>query len=1594
MLYKNLLNNKEIDVRSKAGVVSACLLSATSAAFANPTGGQVTSGSATIDYGSTTTITQSTNKAIINWEGFSIGPDEVTQFKQPSSSSVTLNRVVGSDLSHLQGRLSANGQIILVNPNGIVFGPNAVVDVAGLVASTANISDQDFLAGNLNFVDAPDGSAVINYGEISVRDAGMAVLVAPTVENYGVINANMGSVVLHSGKQFTVDLYGDGLITFDADVLVEKGYVSNSGEIHANGGTVMMSVAAADEVLESLINMDGYIEATTVANQRGEVLVLGNENSHIKIAGEINASGNDIGEVGGVIQASADYVQLLHTASLDVSGDTGGGQVHIGSDAQLGQSETLRTADYVYMADGANINADALVAGDGGEVLLWANNYTWFYGDISARGGMLSGDGGLVETSGYLYLDVAGGMVDAGATYGSAGNWLLDPINITITDSDATAAGTFSGNDSLFTFTPTASGAQISATTLSNTLAGGTDVTITTTGTLDPDQEGNVTFTNSTTPVAWGTSNTFSVYAHNNIIFSVGSNDAINAAGDGATGTGKTVLRVDYDGDGNGAFIFSGTANIVHANGDVDLIYNPTNFGVIDNFSSHVSREGEVATGLMREFMLIQNLKNLDNLEATDPENRSFQYLAANSGLWSMNFALAKDLNEGGATFNLANPIGSFPAAPFSGIFDGQGHTIYNVRYANEVGAAYVGLFGFVIGGIRDINLDNVVVTTNGQGAGILLGVIADGTLIGGSSVPGAGIYGDITVSNSSVVSTYTASTALVGGIMGGAGGVPINASLVGNNNIVTAAHNTVGGLIGILNFGATLDGSLTSNAVVTGVDYVAGLIAGLDTATLASTLTMLTTGGSVTGEDYVGGLIASLPAAGANGANNFAVSTDMVNNADVTATGNYVGGIIGQWGEATKTTFNQDITNNGDVVADNATITGVGGITALLNGTFTFGGTLTNTGDIGSATSGISVPVAGLFATLSGQTFTTTAVLQNLGGTIRGAADVAGIATTVNGGLAPTVFAMNDGDSSTFELLNTGNVITTAGKSAAGIFGIWTAGGLTYNFDMKNTGNVTGSNTTYVAGLVGFHEFDSKNALGSTFNGNLINTGNITAAYASLGGGGAPGGEIGGRGGDAPDAAASSFAGGLFGALGKSTGTKGGEPTTININGLLSNSGTITAGTGAATDMETTGGLIGITELTSFGQSSQLANTGNVTGGLRTGGLFGTVGLTSTFHSSNQPSTNTGNIMGYIDPNHSLATSGGTGGLIGFWQSPGNEIFRVSNTGNVTSTGTVGGIIGILVGSKINLAYVGADATIKGGSNGNSFIGGIAGGVANHVVRDIGGDVTYYGTVSDALFNGTVGLQNPALTTNALGGIAGLSYGTLRNTVMVGTVDPVNSTYAGALVGVNGFNPGTGLEIGTIIFAGYDNVVNPGLAPVGLYPNGIYLGTSGALAGRASTYAGFNFTGENPKWTIDPSGNKYAALSWCASSGCAIPIKSFTTAAETTTSGTTLTPRQNTELTIATTDIARTNPYQKAQQPNLFRTIAKNASGVIKYEPTNITRSVEVITPNSINWEAVSPGGVAVIQQSVVFEFDQDFVSGNVKVGGDNWNYRNEYED
>lgn len=278
----------------KISLLVSAILGSTTLTFAAPTGGTVTSGSATINQsGTVTNINQSTNKATINWQNFSISSNETVNFNQPNSSSITLNRVIGTEKSVINGALNANGQVWILNSNGVLFGKNASINTSGLLATTAELSDNDFNAGNYNFKNATANS-IINEGTIEVVNNGSVVLASNEVANEGTIKAVKGNIHLVGANSYSINLNGNSLVNLTVDKGVLDALVKNLGNIIADGGEIYLTTNAVNELLKGVVNNTGIIEANSLDGITGKV--------------ELFAHGGEV-QVGGIIKAKDGFVE-------------------------------------------------------------------------------------------------------------------------------------------------------------------------------------------------------------------------------------------------------------------------------------------------------------------------------------------------------------------------------------------------------------------------------------------------------------------------------------------------------------------------------------------------------------------------------------------------------------------------------------------------------------------------------------------------------------------------------------------------------------------------------------------------------------------------------------------------------------------------------------------------------------------------------------------------------------------------------------------------------------------------------------------------------------------------------------------------------------------------------------------------------------------------------------------------------------------------------------------------------------------------------------------------------------------------------------
>ena len=500
-----------------------------------PQNGSIVGGAGSISSSSNQMrVVQNSQNMIVNWNSFNIGKDASVNFVQPSSQSSVLNRVASADPSYIMGNLRANGRVFLVNPSGVMFGNGAQVDVGSLVASTLDISNSNFMSGNYVFEKNGIASSVINQGNLKADNGGFIAMLAPEVINQGLITARLGSVALAAGDKVSLDIKGGGLLSFNIDKAALTALAENRGLIQANGGQVILGARSAGDLMATVVNNSGVIEANSFTEKNGTIVLDGGPQGIIKNQGTLAAIGSGSGQTGGSVKVLGDKVGLTSGSLIDASGGAGGGEILIGGNYQGKGVEP--NASFTHVEQGTSIKANALDGGNGGKVIVWANDATRFNGAIESKGGAKGGDGGFVEVSGKRYLGF-NGSVDTRAPKGRVGTLLLDPENVTISAVSSTSNMNSTGSP----FSPTGDNATLSVSNLVTQL--GLSDTIINTGSTG-GQSGTITLSPSS-PITWTNGNSLTFAAANSvtILSPITSTGAAGVNGGNFTvNAGNTVL--------------------------------------------------------------------------------------------------------------------------------------------------------------------------------------------------------------------------------------------------------------------------------------------------------------------------------------------------------------------------------------------------------------------------------------------------------------------------------------------------------------------------------------------------------------------------------------------------------------------------------------------------------------------------------------------------------------------------------------------------------------------------------------------------------------------------------------------------------------------------------------------------------------------------------------------------------------------------------------------------------------------------------------------------------------------------------------------
>ncbi len=1081
-----------------------------------PVGGKVVGGSATINQSNSQTlnINQLTGKAIINWKGFNINVNELVKFNQPGVNSVVLNRVTGVNPSSILGRLIANGRVFIVNPNGVFFGPNSIVDVAGLLATTLNIKDSDFLADKYEFTrDLSKGASyVINQGQIKVSDNGFVFLVSAGVANQGLVIANLGKVVMGSGEKLTVDFMGDGLITFALEGKVASqiigldgarldSAVANAGAIKADGGQVFLSARASSEVFSSVVNNSGVIEARSLVNRGGIIRLEGSD--PVTNTGAIGWQTN----LGKVQNTDG---RVLNTGTLDISAREAGaaqGEVTLsgqmvgvsgsiiarGAEGAQGGRALITSSEKTVLTQDSVIDTSGLGNSSAGNIVVWSDKDTVFRGSIIAKGGEIGGDGGHIEVSGHENLHFTG-QVNALAPLGTTGSLLLDPLNITV----ATGGAATLLQVDQFSDTPatnqTIAPATINGAAANVTLQANNDITV----------SNAIAMTNAGVGIAMQAGRDINVNASvstNNGNISLTANDstaiganranattgdiAFGAGANLSAGTGNITLTIDPSTTNPfnpGSITVVRNLTTTTGNVSINSPNNVTFSGAVNAGSGTVTIEANADGAGAQGFTM-----NAGSSITTTNATANAVQINVNAGGGGTGTAALRDITTGsGGTLTVATNTGGNSTGgditQTAGTLLNVGSGAINLSTA-PIASANIGSSGANIlttasnitastgtSGVYITESDGANFTAAATGGGAITLTSTTGAVsIAGATSTGTGaitLTGDTVNVNNSLTNsgaiTLTGQAVNINGVVSGTGALAINPLTAAGDLTVSSsgANNVTDGFSSI-----TIGNSAGTGAVVVNALTVS------DPLTIRSP----TTTGTVTVNGAITGLgNGSVTITGGTGA------TPIILNAGITTAGNAItlSDNVGLGGNVTIDSTNGGGSAGGaaisftgtiaaDEVANNRTLT-------INSGT---GGNTTLSGAVGSNQALQSLTVANSNV-LSLQGVTTTSDIQlnaqnavTLNGAVNAGSGTVTIAANRDGGGGED-FTMNAGSSITTTNA-TANAVQINVNAAAGGTGdaflrdITTGSGGILSVATNTGGNTTGDDITQTAGTL-----------------------------------------------------------------------------------------------------------------------------------------------------------------------------------------------------------------------------------------------------------------------------------------------------------------------------------------------------------------------------------------------------------------------------------------------------------------------------------------------------------------------------------------------
>ncbi|MBI6882397.1 YDG domain-containing protein [Pseudomonas putida] len=801
-----------------------------------PQGGTVTVGQGTIvtNGSNQMVIKQTTDKLGINWQSFNVGADGHVIFDQPGANSVALNRVIGSDGSSILGKIDANGQVFIINPNGVIFGKNAQVNVGALVASTLDITDKNFKDGSYTF-DSVGGKGVVeNNGSIQASSGGYVALIGKSVKNQGLIKAQLGTAGLAAGDSVTLDVGGDGLINLKVSKSAVGAQVSNHGLIVADGGQAIMTARAANDLTATVVNNDGIIQARTINNREGKIFLDGGfDGGVVSVAGTLDASAPETGN-GGFIETSGTTVKIASDVKVTTLANTGktGEWLIDPVDFNINAGDAPKTYN--------SIGADTLSAQlESTSVTISTSNFAWSEpGDINVNAGVSWGANTKLTLKADRDINIKDNVYVNGESGGLAMNYggrinVLDGSAVKLNGANTT----YSENGKNFEILRTASDLNKLSGAVSNkyyVLGGDIDASVTSgwNGGLGYDPSGSM-MNSFFSSVLNGLGNTIS-----NLYINRPGQDYVGLIGNASN---STISNINVNGNVTGKTnvglvagqAYSSSVYNVTSNGNVTGNENTGSaigqaYGnvIVENVEGNGNVTGETNTGGVIGFAYsnakVNNITSYSKVTGNGSTGGVIGYSYANDLLSNLSYSgigvKATGSNTGGV-------IGkSFADNKLTGL---------NTSFTKIEGGGYStgGAIGMITGAAELSNID------------------VYGAVWGKYDVGGAvGYIGDMSSGNIH----HLRSAAMVNGLdnIGGVAGEVRYSTLhdVYSSGMVTGTGSNTGGVVGFLG-DSTLSNSASVNTIKGSVN-VGGIVGNAENSSVSSSFSA----SSVEGSSNVGG--------------------------------------------------------------------------------------------------------------------------------------------------------------------------------------------------------------------------------------------------------------------------------------------------------------------------------------------------------------------------------------------------------------------------------------------------------------------------------------------------------------------------------------------------------------------------------------------------------------------------------------------------------------------------------------------------------------------------------------------------------------------